>query len=197
MSWREGWSPLSDLHHEFDRLFESWSDQASPVSRRPSAGEESTFFPACDVEEANEGYLVTLEVPGMKKDDIKIEVLDNQLVVSGERRQETKRDEGKGGQWYSELRYGRFQRSFTLPAGIDPDKVEAHYQDGVLKLAVPKAEISKPKLIKIGSGAGSGATSGGFFGKFISQPKQAKTDEPRSNERDEHRRTEAEYKPAS
>ncbi|WP_158247353.1 Hsp20/alpha crystallin family protein, partial [Pseudomonas sp. FW306-02-H05-AA] len=78
--------------------------------------------------------MLSLEMPGIPKDDIKIEIADNTVTVSGERRAEDKKKEN--GAWYGERRYGKFQRSFTLPAGIDSNKVEANYQDGVLQLIV-------------------------------------------------------------
>jgi HSP20 family protein len=105
-------------------------------------------------------------MPGVKKDDLKMEVLDNQLVISGERRHESTRKEG--GQTYSERRFGKFQRAFTLPSGVDSSQVEASLQDGILQIMIPKAESSKPRQIKITSG-GVGSK---FFGKFLSQPKE-------------------------
>jgi len=132
--WRDAWSPVSDLRREFDRLFDDWTSPAPRGLRT-----ESTFVPACDVEEGEDHFLLTLEMPGMKRDDIKLEVNDDQLTISGERR-------------YSERRFGKFQRSFALPPGIDTTRVEANYQDGILRIMVPKAESSKPRQIKIGSG---------------------------------------------
>jgi HSP20 family protein len=164
--WRDTWSPVSDFRREFDRLFDDWT--------APS------FAPACDVEEADDHYLLTLEMAGIRKEDIKLEFNDGQLMISGERRNETKQK--REGQWYSERRFGKFQRSFTLPAGIDADKVEANYQDGILHVMVPKAESSKPRQIKITNGAGGSR----FFGKFLGQaketPKEMKGEIHSSNE---------------
>ncbi len=158
--WKDAWSPISDLRREFDRLFDDW---ATPTSR--GLRTEYTFVPACDVEEDEEHYLLTLEMAGMKKDDIKLEVNDGQLTISGERHQENKRTED--GRRYSERRFGKFQRSFALPVGVDASRVEANYQDGILRVMLPKAESSKPRQIKIGSG------STGFFGKLLG-PKNEK-----------------------
>jgi HSP20 family protein len=159
--WRDAWSPISDFRREFDRLFDDW---ASPTPRGLRA--DQTFVPACDVEEGEDHFLVTLEMAGIKKEDIKLEVNDGQLTISGERRHET-RQKGEG-HWYSERRFGKFQRSFALPAGIDANRVEANYQDGILRVMLPKAESSKPRPIKINSGPT------GFFGKFLGQPKNEK-----------------------
>jgi HSP20 family protein len=152
-----------DLRREFDRLFDDWTTPATRGLRTDYA-----FLPACDVEEDENHYLLTLEMAGMKKEDIKLEINDGQLMISGERHRESKqREEGRR---YSERRFGKFQRSFALPAGIDASRVEANYQDGVLRILVPKAESSKPRQIKIGSG------STGFFGKVLGPQKNEKSE---------------------
>jgi HSP20 family protein len=169
--WRDTWSPVSDFRREFDRLFDDWT---APAPRGLKT--DQSFVPACDVEEADDHYLLTLEMAGIRKEDIKLEFNDGQLMISGERRHEAKQKQE--GQWYSERRFGKFQRSFALPAGIDADKVEANYQDGILQVVVPKAESSKPRQIKITNGA-SGSR---FFGKLLGQPKEAKEEMHSSND---------------
>lgn len=164
------WSPASEIRREFDRLFDEWG---SPVSR--GLRTESGFIPACDVEEGDDHFLLTLEVAGIKKEDIKLELSDGQLTVSGERRSENKPQ--PDAHWYSERRYGRFQRNFTLPAGTDATRVEANYQDGVLRILLPKAEAAKPRQIKITSG------SNGLLGKFLGQVK-SKNDSPQEPHRE-------------
>lgn len=158
--WRDTWSPISDFRREFDRLFDDWAS--------PSRGlrTESNLVPACDVEEGEDHYVLNLEMAGMKKDDIKLEVSDGQLTISGERRHESRqKDEGH---WYSERKFGKFQRSFSIPVGIDTNRIEANYQDGILRVMLPKAESSKPRQIKISSG------NTGFFGKLLGQSKDEK-----------------------
>jgi len=107
----------------------------------------TTWSPACEVEEADNQYLLSLETAGVPKDRLKLEVVDHQLVVSGEREtnQKSKREDG----WYSERKYGKFQRSFTLPEGVDGAKIAAHYENGILKVAIPKAPAAKPLTIQI------------------------------------------------
>ncbi len=160
--WRDTWSPVSEFRREFDRLFDDW---ASPATARGLRTDQS-FVPACEVQEEGDHYLVTLEMAGIKKEDIKLELNDGQLTIFGERRHDSKKKEE--GQWYSERRFGKFQRTFALPAGIDANRVEANYQDGILQVLVPKAESSKPRQIKISSG------NTGFFGKLLGQPKSEK-----------------------
>lgn len=161
-TWRDAWSPMSEFRREFDRLFDDWAAPVSTGARR-----EGVYTPACDVSEGDDHYLLTLEMPGVKKEDIRLEVVDNQVVITGERRRDTP---PKGmDTTYSERRYGRFQRSMALPLGVDSDKVEAHYQDGILSVMLPKAESAKPRQIKITNGNGGSK----FFGRLLG-PKEAK-----------------------
>lgn len=159
--WTQDFNTMSDFRRDFDRLFDEWLTPARKELRT-----ESHFVPVCDVEEQDDHYLLTLEMAGVKKDDIKMEVVDNHIVISGERRNES-RKQAEGG-IYSERRFGKFQRTFTLPAGVDAAHVEANYQDGVLYIVVPKAETAKPRQIKISNGS----LSSKFFGKFLNQPKE-------------------------
>ena len=142
------WSPLSEVSHEMGKYFDGFWMAPSATRKHEEMGTQ--WIPACDVEEADNHYLISLEMAGVPKDQLKVEFHDNQIVISGERQKETKRKET--GQWYSERRFGKFQRSFTLPAGIDREKVEANHQDGVLRVYVPKSESAKPRQIKITNG---------------------------------------------
>jgi HSP20 family protein len=142
MNWE---SPFEDLFNEFERSL-------SPNGSRD-------FNPALDVEEKEGVYLITIDLPGIKKEDIQINVNDRTLSVSGERSRETK---GQG--HYFERSYGRFARSLTLPENVNADAIEAHYEDGVLKVALPKAEEKKGKSIKIQSGKQNGGLLDRFFG---------------------------------
>ena len=139
---------LVDFRRGVDRLFD---DFWSPVSGATGRGD---FVPACDVEDAGDHFLLTVEVPVIAKEDINIEVRGNCLVVSGERRASEKKK--RDGGWYSERSYGSFHRSFALPQGTDAEKIEAGFKDGLLEFAVPKAEAVKPREIRI-SDAGGGS----------------------------------------
>ena len=158
--WNDtGLRPLADLRLEMDRLFDDyWTTTPAP---KTLVG-ENHFTPACDVAEEKDHFLLNIEMPGIGKNDVKLEVIDNQLIVSGERHQDRKNNDS--GAWYSERRYGKFKRSFALPAGVDADKVEALHEDGILRIYVPKAESAKPRQIKIANGK-----STSFFGKLIGQ----------------------------
>jgi HSP20 family protein len=163
--WNDtGLRPLAELRRDMERLFDDFWGSPSTVRQLQT---EAQFTPACEVEEEQDHYLLTVEMPGISKNDVKVEAIDNQIIISGERRQE--RADKPAGAWYSERRFGKFQRTFTLPAGVSADKIEAHYQDGILKLMVPKAESAKPRQIKI-----SDSANPGFFGKLLNQSKNEK-----------------------
>lgn len=107
------------------------------------------FAPAVDVEETQSQYLFAFDLPGVKKEDVKIELNANQLLVTGARKPAYASDDARP--HFTERPHGEFQRAFTLPNGIDNAKVEAAFEDGVLRITVPKAENAKPRRIPIGS----------------------------------------------
>jgi HSP20 family protein len=168
--WRKTWNPISEFQNEYDRLFDNWF---TPVVYRSKVDQQ--FVPTCDIEKAEDHYLLTLEMAGVKKEDIKLEVVENQLIISGERKSEPRireqaQDDTEYLYKYSERHYGKFQRTFTLPVGLDTGKIEANYQDGILRVMVPKEEAAKPRQIKITNGSvGVGSK---FFGKTLGQPKE-------------------------
>jgi len=128
---------FSDL---FERFFENW--ELSPFLTA-----ERTWWPAIDVAERDDAIVVKAEMPGMKREDINIEVHGNTLTISGEKKEET---EQKGASYYhSERRYGSFQRNIPLPSDVDPEKIEATHREGVLTVTVPKSEKSKARHIPI------------------------------------------------
>ena len=103
----------------------------------------NTTLPAVNVKEDNEKFQVEVAAPGLKKEDFKIELHNNLLSISSEKKEENKQEEGN----YSrrEFSYQSFVRSFTLPNTVDGDKIAASYADGVLTLNIPKKEEAKPK----------------------------------------------------
>lgn len=140
----DGYSPvwgLSNLHRDLDGLFETFF---SPTG----AARAGAFHPACDFEETPTHFLATFDLGGVKKEDIQVEVKENQLHVFGEKREEKKTTEGK--RHLSERSYGSFERWFTFPTAVDSDKVEATFKDGVLDVKVPKSEKAKGRKISIG-----------------------------------------------
>jgi HSP20 family protein len=137
------WTPLNrlaTLRDEFDRLFDfSWPSR--------DTGLLGGWSPALDVYDHKDNLVVTLEVPGMKKEDIEISLHDGMLTVCGERKDQ--REQAEGQAFRSERYFGKFQRSLSLPTAVDANKVKASYKDGILTIYLPKAEEAKPKQITV------------------------------------------------
>jgi HSP20 family protein len=136
-------------------FFSPWFDDYFEPARW--FDEQTRFMPpAVDVDESDNEYIVSADLPGMKKEDISVECIGNQLTISAERKYES--TEGRK-QERRERFYGTFQRSFTLPTGIDADRIQASYEGGVLIVHVPKAEQAKPRKISISEGKVSNDSS--------------------------------------
>ena len=127
------------IPYDFDQMIDSFFGGTRPVS--------AAWGPGVDVVEDNDAYRLYAELPGMKKDDVHVELNDNVLTLRGEKRIERK-DEGES--WHRiERREGTFERSFSLAKPINHDGITAKFTDGVLVVTVPKAEEAKPRQISI------------------------------------------------
>jgi len=133
------WSALRDLEEQFGRVFGSLRDEGG--------WSEGAWAPAMDVTETPDAYIIEADLPGMKKDDIELVVLENLVTLKGERKFE--HEKSSDGYSRFERRYGSFQRSFEVPGGFDGDKVTAAFEDGVLRVTLPKREEAKPKQIQV------------------------------------------------
>lgn len=133
-------SNFRDLPRSFSAMLDNFFDEA--VRTSPS----SRFVPSVDISENDKGYDVEVSVPGMKKDDIKLEVEGNTLHISGEKKVEDKKEEKTFHR--VESQYGYFHRSFDLPEEAQLENIEANYQDGVLNIHVPK-DVKKTETKKI------------------------------------------------
>ena len=140
-------SEMTRMQEEMNRYFDDFFGE----HRRGLA--EGAWLPAVDVSETDNEFVVRAELPGMSHEDIDINVQDNILTLKGEKKQE-KREEGENFHRL-ERSYGSFSRSFTLPTGVKPEDIKASFKDGVLEVAMPKAEEAKPKKITITATAGS------------------------------------------
>ncbi len=130
----------------FDRFF----DEAfrNPFSlARASEDVGADWLPRLDIAETDAEYRFTADVPGLKKEDVSIAIEDNVLTLSGERKFE--KDKKKENYHRVERSYGKFTRSFTLPASVDAAKASAEFKDGVLTVRVPKAETAKVRKVEI------------------------------------------------
>jgi HSP20 family protein len=129
---------LNDLRDEIDRIFEA------PLAR---TSEFLGWAPAFDVYEEKDNFVVKAELPGLKKEDINVSLQDGSLIISGERKGETK---GEGAEVYRAERYfGKFQRTVSLPVPVAANAVAAEYKDGILTVTLPKSEEAKPKQIEV------------------------------------------------
>jgi HSP20 family protein len=136
---------------EITRLIDTLFEPGSTVGAR-----NQRWAPAIDLVEADDHFLLEADLPGLSEGDVSIEVQDNVLTVSGERKSEHERKE-RG--WYRlERSFGRFSRSLTLPEGVDADAISATFENGVLKVRIPKPEQRKPRRIAIGGNNGEPAT---------------------------------------
>jgi HSP20 family protein len=124
---------------EVDRFFDAFFGAGDSGGRR--------WVPPMDLVEAEDHFVLKADLPGMSEEDVSIEIQDGNLVISGERKSEHEsREQG----WYRiERSFGSFQRSLTLPDGVDPDAVSANFDRGVLEVRIPKPEERKPRRVAI------------------------------------------------
>jgi HSP20 family protein len=140
--WRTEPSQMMDsLHREVDSLFDRFFTGSG------NGGDRWMHVPPVNVAETDERYEVTAELPGMSPDDFTVEIKDNALWISGEKKEEM---EDKGKTFHRmERRYGSFRQTVPLTHQVDDDKVQADYKDGVLTVQVPKAETVKPRRVTV------------------------------------------------
>jgi len=146
------WNPAREmmtLRGEMDRLFD---DFFGTPGARQQQGMVAWGIPV-DVRENQDSYTIEAMIPGMNADDIDISITDNVLTISAQTNSDQTRDDER--YHIRERRFGSFSRTITLPQGINPDQVKADYENGILKLQVPKSEEAKPRRISVSSRAGS------------------------------------------
>lgn len=141
------WTPEADLFRgRIDRVFNEMLRDAwgAPASESVAS---RTWSPAVDIKESDEFLTLTAELPGFDKQQVEITLENNVLTLAGERKFE---QETKGEAYHRiERSYGSFSRSFTLPATVKTDKVDARFENGLLSISLPKVEESKPRKIEI------------------------------------------------
>jgi HSP20 family protein len=140
------WTPGRDLmgiQGEMNRFF----DDFFGMPRKADDQDRLHWTPRVNIEEVKDRFEITAELPGLGKEDVKIEVKDRVLTLTGEKKVE---NEGNDRNVYLfERTYGRFCRTFTLPDNVDADKIGAEFKDGLLKIDIPKTEEAKPKEIEV------------------------------------------------
>ena len=159
------------LYREHPRqLFRSAAGEPWDLWDFPFPGEERAF-PACDFHEDKNHYFISMDMPGMGKEDIKISLKDNALSVSGERKDLRKESDKQIHSCFVEKFYGAFHREFALPSAVDEEKISAQFTNGVLEMLIPKSSAGKGREITVREGGG--AEEGGLFSRFSKNKKPA------------------------
>lgn len=141
------WEPFRELEEMSARLNRFFNQ---PMARQLADNGEMSladWTPAMDVQETDAEYVVKADLPAVKKEDVKVEIQDGMLSVSGERKQEK---EEKNKRFHRiERAYGRFERRLSLPTEVDPQKIAAEFRDGVLQVHLPKAPSARPQTVEV------------------------------------------------
>jgi HSP20 family protein len=146
------WEPVRELNsiqQEMNRLFNTFLDT-------PGAGGSASdarirrWIPAMDLVERDDHFILKVDLPGLTQDDVKVELQDNVMTISGERKQAE--EHRADGYYRLERAFGSFSRSLTLPEGVDADAVTAKFENGVLEVTVPKPAERKPRRVAISLG---------------------------------------------
>ncbi len=145
------WRLRDEMDRLFDRVFESpWFPEITPMAM---------WSPPIEVVDDEKEITLTAELPGIDPDQIDISVLGNTLTISGEKQEKRERREGET--YLSERCYGSFRRSIELPSAVESEKVSAEYDNGVLKVHIPKSEALQPKRIQVRASSGGRARIAG------------------------------------
>lgn len=141
------WDPLRDLSSIQEKMNQLFEDTLSRTRGREEGLSAGMWTPAVDIYETGESVVVKAELPGLAKEQVGIEVKDGVLTLKGERKVE--KDVKEENYHRVERAYGTFQRSFSLPATVEQEKIRATLKDGVLEVTLPKKEQAKPKQITV------------------------------------------------
>lgn len=131
--------PIWDFARESERIFDLLANPGERIYR--------SFCPVVDIEEQDDAYRVTVELPGISKNDIEINLKDNVLTITGEKKLDKQIEQQKIHQ--SERVYGKFQRCFRLPELVDQEKISAEFSNGVLNIIIPKLAEAQPREIEV------------------------------------------------
>jgi HSP20 family protein len=165
---------LSTFQRDLTRLFGTAFD-SSTVAAHPA---RRAWVPAIDLVEEGDSYVVRADVPGVSEEDVKVEVQDGVLTISGERSSQT--EDKQEGSYRLERTYGSFSRSLRLPEGVDADAIEARYDAGVLELSIPKPAAPQPHRVTIAVGGARASGVGSKHDAAIDAPAAPATDEAAS-----------------
>jgi HSP20 family protein len=153
------WEPVRELQtmqNEMNRLFNTFFDSPNPGNGGQNALRR--WIPAMDVMETEDDFVLRADVPGISEKDVNIELDGNVLTISGERKAE--HEQRNEGYYRVERASGSFSRSLTLPEGVDPARIEASFDRGVLEVRIPKPEQHKPRKVQISLGGATKTIEG-------------------------------------
>lgn len=140
-------NPMRDLFSRRNRMSQIFDDFGSPTHGSDETMSVWNWKPLVDIYDNDENIVITAELPGINKENIKVDVKDRVLTLKGERLSE---NEVKEDSYHRRERvYGKFERAFTLPVEVDPEEIQADYKDGILKINIPKPKEQKPKQVTI------------------------------------------------
>jgi HSP20 family protein len=142
------WEPVAELNtiqNEMNRLFNNLFD--APTGGSGSGTQARRWIPAMDLVETTDHYVLRADLPGLGDEDVNVQLEDSVLTISGERK--TEQHTEPEGYYRLERAFGGFSRSLTLPDGIDPDSIQAHFDRGVLEITIPKPEQKKARQVQI------------------------------------------------
>lgn len=152
--WPDPWSQFRRLSEQMDRWFETFA--TNRPTNRLSSGTESPWggnMWAPDIETflRDDQFVIRMDLPGMSKDDVNVEIADDSIVIHGER--QNVNEENREGYYRTERSYGRFYREVPLPDGAQPETAKANYRDGVLEVTVkaPARQLNRPRRVEIGT----------------------------------------------
>jgi HSP20 family protein len=153
------WEPVRELQtmqNEMNRLFNTFFDQPGPGNGGQTALRR--WLPAMDVLETDDHFVLRADLPGLSEKDVNIELEDNVLTVSGERKAE--HEQRNEGYYRVERASGSFSRSLTLPEGVEADGIQANFDSGVLEVRIPKPAQHKPRKVQISLGGAAKTIEG-------------------------------------
>jgi HSP20 family protein len=153
------WEPVRELNtiqNEMNRLFNTFFEAPGPGNS--GTAPMRRWIPAMDLVETDESFVLRADLPGLSEKDVNIELEDNVLTISGERK--TEREERNEGYYRVERASGTFARSLTLPEGVNPEGVRAAFDRGVLEVRIPRPEQRKPRKVEIAVGGGASTIEG-------------------------------------
>lgn len=166
MTITTGWELFEDLRAAQDEMLRATMAHGwRPGQQLTSGTTPAAWAPPVDISERKDAYLVAVELPGVKADDLEITFEDGLLTIQGDRHQAREAgDAAPSKKHRTERRYGAFRRSITLPSHVEADKIEASAQDGVLVVLIPKADRAQAMHIKVTGGTRRDAITSGTAG---------------------------------